>query len=137
MDERFTHNLCVSIKGSQIQRSSSVFIRVVDDRTFLHQELHNILMSFQTRPAERHQTLLVHLGQRSTFKRKKSSGRWRSHALTEEGFERFTFRQQKINGASVTLAGRHHEEGPALFVTDVDFSPVLQQELGDLRNKPT
>lgn len=54
-----------------------------------------------------------------------------------EGFESVTFRQQELDGAQVTLAGRHHEEGPALFVADVDVGAVLQQELGDLGNTQT
>lgn len=42
----FTHNLCISIEGSEVQRSPSISVRVVDDRTFLHQKLHNVLLSF-------------------------------------------------------------------------------------------
>ncbi|KAF3843076.1 hypothetical protein F7725_001925, partial [Dissostichus mawsoni] len=33
-----------------------------------------------------------------------------------------TFRKQKLYGAQVTLAGCHHEEGPALLVADVNIS---------------
>lgn len=40
------YNLCVAIEGSEVQRRSSVFVCVVDDRTFLHQKLYHVLMSF-------------------------------------------------------------------------------------------
>ena len=42
----FTYNLCIPIEGSEVQRSPSIFVRVVNDRTFLHQKLHYVLMSF-------------------------------------------------------------------------------------------
>lgn len=45
-----------------------------------------------------------------------------------------TFTKQKLYGAQVTLAGSHHEEGPALLVADVDISTVLQQQLCNLGN---
>lgn len=44
-----------------------------------------------------------------------------------------TFRKQELHSAQVTLAGRHHQQGPALLVTDVDICAVLQQQLGDLK----
>lgn len=62
-----THDLRVAIEGGQIQRRPSVFVCVVDDRTFLHQKLHNVLVSFQAGPAQGSQPLLVHRSQRGTF----------------------------------------------------------------------
>lgn len=46
-----------------------------------------------------------------------------------------TFREQELHGAQVTLAGGHHEKGPALLVADVDVGAVLQQQLRDLRGR--
>lgn len=66
----FTHDLCVTEEGGEVQRRPSVFVRVVDDPTFLHQKLHNVLVSFQTGPAQGSQPLLVHGSQRGTFETK-------------------------------------------------------------------
>lgn len=46
-----------------------------------------------------------------------------------------TFREQKLHSAQVTLAGGHHEKGPALLVTDVNVGAVLQQQLRNLRSR--
>lgn len=43
-----------------------------------------------------------------------------------------TFRKQKVDGAQVALAGRHHEERPALLVAYVDVGAALQQQLRNL-----
>ena len=48
-----------------------------------------------------------------------------------------TFRKQELDCAQVTLTGCHHEQGPALLVTDVDVGPVLQQQLCDLSEPKT
>lgn len=43
-----------------------------------------------------------------------------------------TFRKQKLHGTEVTLAGGHHQQGPALLVAHVDIGAALQQLLRDL-----
>lgn len=46
-----------------------------------------------------------------------------------------TFRKQKLHGTEVTLAGGHHQQGPALLVAHVNISTVLQQLLRDLETE--
>lgn len=48
-----------------------------------------------------------------------------------------TFRKQELHGAQVTLAGGHHEQGPALLVAHIYISTMLQQQLRDLRDRNT
>lgn len=47
-----------------------------------------------------------------------------------------TFRKQELHSAEVTLAGGHHQQGPALLVAHVNISTVLQQLLRDLETRP-
>lgn len=48
------------------------------------------------------------------------------------GVLELTFRKQKLYSAQVALAGSYHEQGPALLVTDVYISTMLQQQLCNL-----
>lgn len=47
-----------------------------------------------------------------------------------------TFGEQKLYGTEVTLAGRHHQKGPALLVAHVDVGTTLQQPLCNLKTRP-
>lgn len=47
-----------------------------------------------------------------------------------------TFTKQKVYSAEVTLAGGHHQQGPALLVTHVNISTMLQQLLCNLKTRP-
>lgn len=47
-----------------------------------------------------------------------------------------TFRKQELHSTEVTLAGGHHQQGPALLVAHVNISTVLQQLLRDLETRP-
>lgn len=47
-----------------------------------------------------------------------------------------TFRKQKVHSAEVTLAGGHHQQGPALLVAHINISTVLQQLLCNLKTRP-
>lgn len=47
-----------------------------------------------------------------------------------------TFRKQELHSTEVTLAGGHHQQGPALLVAHVNISAVLQQLLRDLETRP-
>lgn len=51
------------------------------------------------------------------------------------GVLELTFRKQKLYSAQVALAGSYHEQGPALLVTDVYISTMLQQQLCNLIKK--
>lgn len=73
-------------------------------------------------------------------KRQTTTGRSTRGALAALAFiggdaSRLTFREQELHGAQVTLAGGHHEKGPALLVADVNVGAVLQQQLRDLRSR--
>ncbi len=61
------HHVRVSIEGSQIERRSSVFIGVVRRGSSFHQIVNHRQLSFQTPPAERRQTLLIHQIQTRTY----------------------------------------------------------------------
>ncbi len=62
-----SHHVWVSIEGGQIERRSSVFIGVVRRSSSFHQTANHRQMSFQTPPAERRQTLLIHQIQTRTY----------------------------------------------------------------------
>lgn len=47
-----------------------------------------------------------------------------------------TFRKQKFYSTEVTLAGGHHQQGPALLVAHINISTMLQQLLRDLKTRP-
>lgn len=47
-----------------------------------------------------------------------------------------TFRKQELYSTEVTLAGGHHQQGPALLVAHVNIGTVLQQLLRDLETRP-
>lgn len=47
-----------------------------------------------------------------------------------------TFRKQKLYSTEVTLAGGHHQQGPALLVAHVNISTMLQQLLCNLKTRP-
>lgn len=46
-----------------------------------------------------------------------------------------TFRKQKLYSTKVTLAGSHHQQGPALLVAHINISTVLQQLLCNLETR--
>lgn len=144
-----THDFRVAVEGGEVQRRSAVLVCVVDDRTFLHQKLHNILVSFQTGPAQGSQPLLVHGSQRGTFE---TNNRGLTQTCGRELMSidplgiysgpgwmvlvlELTFRKQKLYSAEVTLAGGHHQQGPALLVAHINIGTVLQQLLCNLKNQ--
>lgn len=47
-----------------------------------------------------------------------------------------TFRKQKLYSTEVTLAGGHHQQGPALLVAHINIRPMLQQLLCNLKTMP-
>ena len=65
-----THCICVPVKGSEVERSPSLPVRLVQVCACLHQKLHGTFRSLQTGPAERSQPLLISSGQRGTCNHK-------------------------------------------------------------------
>lgn len=52
--------ISVSVECSEVERGASLFVRVVYLSASLHQNLHSVLLSLQTGPAQRSQTFFIH-----------------------------------------------------------------------------